>query len=68
MENRWIENWLNLQENPRTRASYQRGMEKSSKFCIKQQFKSLDTIVQDYRAARDHEDRRKNSPIYRCME
>ena len=61
IENHWIENWLNLQGNPRTRASYQRGMEKFSKFCKKQQFNSLVTIVQDYRAARDHEDRRKLS-------
>jgi integrase len=59
MENRWIENWLSLQENPRTRASYQIGIEKFSKFCKEHQFNGLDTIVHDYRAARDDDDRRK---------
>jgi integrase len=61
MENHWIENWLSLQENPRTRASYQRGMEKFTKFCKRHQFNGLETIVQDYRAARDSDDRRKLS-------
>jgi integrase len=61
MENHWIENWLSLQENPRTRAGYQRGMKKFSKFCEEHQFNGLETIVQDYRAARDSDDRRKLS-------
>jgi integrase len=61
MENHWIENWLSLQENPRTRASYQRGMEKFAYFCNEKQFNGLETIVDDYRAARDHDDRRKLS-------
>jgi integrase len=61
MENHSIDNWLSLQENPRTRASYQRGMEKFIKFCKNNQFNGLDTIVQDYRAARDSDDRRKLS-------
>ena len=61
MENHWIENWLNLQENPRTRASYQRGIKKFAEFCKRKGFNGLDTIVQDYRAARDSYDRRKLS-------
>jgi integrase len=61
MENHWIENWLSLQENPRTRASYQRGMKKFAEFCKKHQFNGLDTIVQDYRTARDSDNRRKLS-------
>jgi integrase len=61
MENHWIENWLSLQENPRTRASYQIGMEKFIKFCKKHQFNGLENIVDDYRAARDSDDRRKLS-------
>jgi len=36
-------------------------MEKFSEFCNKHQFNGLDTIVQDYRAARDDDDRRKLS-------
>ena len=59
MENHWIENWLSLQENPRTKVSYQIGIEKFAEFCKKHQFHGLDTIVQDYRAARDDDDKRK---------
>jgi integrase len=59
MENHWIENWLNLQENPRTIASYRIGMEKFAQFCKDKHFNGLDTVVLEYRAARDDGDRRK---------
>jgi integrase len=59
MENHWIETWLSLQENPRTRASYRIGMEKFAQFCKDKHFNGLDTVVLEYRAARDDDDRRK---------
>lgn len=59
MESHWIQNWLNLQENPRTRATYQRGINKFAGFCKTHQFNGLETLVQDYRKARDDDDRRK---------
>jgi hypothetical protein len=34
-------------------------MEKFAKFCKDQHFNGLETVVQEYRAARDDEDRRK---------
>ena len=59
MENHWVEKWLSLQENPRTRASYRIGMEKLAEFCKNKHFNGLETVVEEYRAARDDDDSRK---------
>ncbi len=59
MDNQWLQNWLLSQDNPRTRASYKLSMEKLAEFCKTHNIAGLNTIVSDYRAARDSEDRRK---------
>ena len=59
MENQWLQNWLMSQDNSGTRASYKLAMEKFADFCKTHNIEGLDTIVSDYRAARDSPDRRK---------
>ena len=59
MENQWVPNWLLSQERSGTMASYKLAMEKFADFCKNNSINGLSTIVQDYRAARDADDRRK---------
>lgn len=59
MEIQGVDNWIAAQESRRTRASYQLGMERFVQFCQKNHINGYNTIVQDYRAARDSESRQK---------
>jgi len=59
MESQWIQNWISLQDNPRTRSSYILGMRKFVDYCRTHNIDGLETLVQDYREANYDNDRRK---------